>query len=675
MAKRGFFWLLFLSLTIFLPPTLSAADNRAEYETFTKLLMELQEQLSSQDRTDNLSHDDRFSRACVYPREDVFEAEIIREQRDLMARDKGLELRGGLSSGNLSSSEDDDTDSKTGRGNIELSWDILKNGYLENDAKAERLDLLVRETELRSAQRELKRHYRCQYLEMEKEFSGLRLQTLALKLKLLEPVYRVERRAYFKQWSFLDDYLVSEQDLVLTRQELDSLHADPYYDLDMRRASLPPIITVDLPGLLESVRNDASLAALYDIQKMRLKNEDTVFRDSLRLYLRKDFAAEDGLGEDDDLVAGLRFRVPLHARKTNLLDLKLKKLEREKQYAQWQRIALCRSSHRELQEQLRRSIRQFYRHERAEERLRRTLFALNGGEQELLTVAITRMKTLLDARLELINAQEELYRRVSRLFEAARVPYRSDLVSSVLPEPGSNRARMGNRSLYIWSKDFNRLDNADIMAFLEAKQITTVLLSDGRGVPPGKRDAFLEMLAKRRIKAELIIGDNSWIFKRKHKRAVEKTLVAAEQTGRIHFDIEPQAMDGYRTNKADYIRLYLDLIRKTSKNLLGRQFTIAVPFHWPGTVYRELADSADRLFVMAYGSDDPDIVLRRLAPALEAVGPEKLAVALRPEDFQDEWAMEKMIERIQFETGIDTFGIHDIGHFLNLSAIPDEAEN
>lgn len=671
--NRFLLFLLIVSILIF---SSSIAEEISEVETFTGFLLDIKNKLDQQEVNKDISYNKILIRECDFPEDDSrLEADIIQEQRNQKLREKGLELRGGLSSGSFSSNDDEDGVFEGGKGYLEVSWNILKNGYLDNKSEAEALNFLARKTELLAAQNSLKQQLQCQYNGIKKDFAGLRISALGLKLKLMEQVFRIERRAYFKQWSFLDDYLVSEQDLVLTRQELDTLFNDPYYD-DATLSGLPPMITVDLQGLLESIRNDDNEIAILNLEKDYLeKKADSSFYDSLRLYLRKDIEKTETIGKGDDLVAGLRFTIPIQKRDKGLVNLKLSKLEQVKRLNQYERLYRCRSAHEELMSQLLRTIRQHYQHQKAKERLRRSLIALNSGEKQSLTVAITRMKTQIETWLELINATEELYRRVNQLFLAAHIPYSSSLVSEVRLAPELNRARPGRRSIYIWSNDFNRFSNRYIVDFLEAKQITTVLLSDSDKIDAGKRDSFIELLSSKNIRVELIIGDNTWIFKDKQKQAVEKTIVAAEDRGLIHFDIEPQAMEGYRANKADYIDLFLELVAKAKKGMLDRKLTIAVPFHWPTTIYQKFGDFADKLYIMAYGTDNPDILLRRIGPALQGAGPEKLVVVLRPKDFKDEWGMEKFISTIQAQTGIENFGFHDIGQFITLSGTSNEIEN
>ncbi len=671
--RLNLFSLLFFLL---FPVFSSSADQASEVSDFTNFLLDIKTSFDQLEADKDTSYRDIFMQSCDFPEDDsILDADIIEEQRELKLRDRGVELRGGLSSGSSYSGDNEENSFENSRGYLELSWDVLKNGYLENRSEAEALDLLARKTELGAVQKSIRQQFQCRYRRINKDFAGLRLSALGIKLRLMEQVFKVERRAYFKQWSYLEDYLVSEQDLALIRQELDTLVNDPYYDNPVL-TGLPPIVTVDLQGLLASVRNDEYNAAALNLNKDYLEKEaDSIFHDSLRFYLRKDIEELDGFGSSDNFTAGLSFRVPIKKRETGMLGLKLQKLEQENRVYQYDRLYRCREAYDSLLDQLKRTITQQYRHERAKERLRRSMILIESGEDQSLTVAITRMKTCIEAWIELIDATEELYRRVNSIFMAAQIPYDSSLVSKINLVPELKRARPGQRSIYLWSDDFNRLSNMDIIRFLETKQITTVLLSGSSKTDTDKRTALIKQLSAKNINVELIIGDNTWIFEHKQKQAVEKTVLTSENTETIHFDIEPQAMEGYRENKDKYISLYLELLAKVREGMLDRKLTAAVPFHWTENVYRELGNLTDKIYIMAYGTDKPDVLLRRIEPALKGVGPDKLAVALRPKDFKDEWAMENVISTIQEQTGIENFAFHDLGQFIDLAGSSNEIKN
>lgn len=671
---RIFITFLFL-LIIALAPWIASASELA---TFKQLLADINDRLTHMQPSDeNFPYQDIFTGKCEHPIELSDDGDLFREQSNQTGKIKGLELRGTYSTGTLTEDDEDESGLESGRANLELSWNILKQGYRQNVLRAKAQELQARAADLQQELEALADAHRCRRYKIKKEFTGMLTNLLDLKLRLMEPVYQIERRAYFKHWSFLDDYLVSEENLMLTRHELNTILSDSYYDDSPVYQSFPPIIEVDLAGILAAIRKDDRYENLFSVEKEKLRAEYAAdLRDSLRIYLRKEFDVDSGGGENqDDFIAGLRFSVPLYSRKNKLLKLRIDRVEREKNNILINRIAQSRDAYTRMQEQLRRTIRQHFRQARATERLRRTLWLTEKDDEQSLATAITRMRTLIEARLELLRAKEELFRRVNEIFLVAEIPFSSDLVRSVSLQPKRMRVRFGARSIYIWSKDFNRINNRDLFAFLQAKQVSNVLLSAGRKTEVEKRDEFIEQATGNNITVELIIGDNNWIFRDNHERAVARSIIMAEKTGCLHFDIEPQAMSGYRENRQDYLSCFVSLIKKTKKGLMDRKLSIAVPFHWPVATYRELGFIADKLYVMAYGTTKPDVLIRRIKPILKTVPEDKTVIALRADDFTDEWAFEEMIEKIVTETTIENFAIQDLGSFIKKTASCYETED
>lgn len=662
---------LFSFTVPFLGPGNVWADS--EQEKFITLLSDLSTQLEKLRISNDMSLTSTILTTECSGDFHLSEGEIIRGKSRQTDRETGLELRGGYRTGDISDSMEDEDGLEEGTASLELSWELLKHGLLHNSRKAEALEAKAQWADLENDLKNLTRSYKCRRYHIKQEFSEMLIQLLKLKLDLIQPVYDIERRAYFKHWSFLDDYFVSEEDFLLTRHTLDALLSDPYYDGNQTSYSLPPIIDIDLAGLLKAIREDDSYSALYDIEKQWLKRQQNAeIYDSLRLYLRQDYDIHGDSRDERDLIAGLRFRVPLHSRKSEVLDLQLRRIDRKKNVLLHDRLNQTRIRYAELQEQLRRTVRQHYRYERAKERVKRTFTMVRKGKEHLLTAAITRMRTSIEAQIELVRAMEELYRRVNEMFLASRIPFQLNLLQRVDLQPEMNRARYGNRSLYVWSQDFNDIDNGDLRAFMEAKSISKLLLSDGKKMDREKQRRFLKTLEESGLRVELITGDNSWIFERNHEMAVQRSLQTAEKTGALHLDIEPQAMEEYQANRLEYIDLYVELIGKIKGSLLDHKLSLAVPFHWPRETYKELGKLADSLHIMAYGTTEPEVLLRRIRPILETVPHDKLTVVLRIDDFTDEWAIEKMIDNLAKKTALTNFGIHDLGRFVRMAGSVDE---
>lgn len=367
--------------------------------------------------------------------------------------------------------------------------------------------------------------------------------------------------------------------------------------------------------------------------------------------------------------------MPLHLRNTNVLNLQLRQVERKQTRLLQERINQTQIRYTELQEQLRRTVRQYYRHNRAMERVDRTLYMVKSGEEELITAALTRMRTAIEAQLELVRALEELYRRVNELFLTARVPFQLKLIKPVQLSSLPKRARLGERGIYLWSQEFNTISNLELLTFFDRKSISTVVLSAGRKTDQEKLRVFAEAAENRGLTVELMVGDNSWIYNDNFKKALERSIFTAERTGYLHYDIEPQAMVGYQKKRQEYIRLYTTLVTGVKHRLFDRKLSLSVPFHWPEATYKELGGVADKLYVMAYGSAEPKVLLRRLKPIIDSVPPDKIVIALNVEDFSDEWGLEKIIEQIIHETGLQQFCFHDVGRFIQQYGGENEAQN
>jgi len=677
-AKGIFVMVVMVFVCCAIYPLSSRAEPISEPRQFRQLLNDIYGRLTQAPvSNDYFSINDIFRVTCNdFNGERSLEGEILREESNQKAKISGLELRGGYNTEPLAEGTDDEGSLERGRGNLELSWDILKQGYRQNRLRAKAQAYKARQEDLRHELVLLTERNRCRSYGVAKMFGPMLIRLLQLKLQLMEPVYRVERRAYFKHWSFLDDYMISEQDLLLTKHELNILLSDPYYDNGPVMQSSPPILDVDLAVLIASVRADNRFEEIFSAEKESLKMEHAAdIRDSLRLYVRKDFDIGGDDQSQDDIIAGVRFRVPLYLRKNNVVQLKIDRAERDKKSILRERIARIRNAHAALQEQLQRTIRQQYRQARSNERLRRTLLQLRNDNDWPITTAITRMRTAIEARIELVRAKAELYRRISDMFLVAQIPFDAELIQVVPLRPDRVRGRYGKRSIYIWSDTFNKLENRDLFAFLEAKQISSVLLSAGQKTKEVKLDQFLHQHADKSMSVELIVGDNSWIFTENHRKAIARSVLAAERTGHLHLDIEPQAMPGYEKHRQTYLSLYVKLLKEIKSALMDRTLSIAVPFHWPEEIYEELSGVADKLCVMVYGTDNVEVLIRRMLPILKTVPADKIVVALRADDYKDEWAIEQTIERIVAETEIDRFAIHALGSFIKKTASLYEIEN
>lgn len=568
-----------------------------------------------------------------------------------------LRIRGAYTSDSLSD--------QTGDPNayLELSWDLWSRGLAGNRYRARTLNYQASVTRLRTEQEQQKLNFRCRRYSVEQTFSGLLSHLLTLKLSLMEPVYTIEKRAYFKNWSFLDDLLVSEQDILLLRQELKLLNDDPYRDKTINKITNLPLIDVDIQAVIKKIREDDRPTKINSLKKQILAEKNNNRNDDrLRLFLRKQF--DVGNRNDAGIVAGVRFSIPLERKRKLAESYRLARIDEQTKLQTWERITRTRAAYQSLQEQMQRSVKQQYRYRRAQERMRRTIITKKLDKEIQLASAVTRLRSLLDASIELVRAKEELYRRVNEIFLVANVEFNPSLIQLNPLAENSNRARAGERSIYLWSKGFNQFSNDQIFDFLEAKGIKRVLLTAGQAVNREKMQQFIKLANKKQLKVESIIGPNKLFFKENHQSAAITVEAASTISDAVHLDIEPHTFPQYKENKALYLKQYLDMLRTIREQSPDVVLTVAVPFHWPEEVYSQLNKIVDRVYIMAYGSTKPETVTRRLQAALKTMAADKIVIVLRVTDFEDEWAIEKMIVALQQQTGIEKFSLHTFRRFI-----------
>lgn len=614
--------------------------------------------------TDTNSHSEidwvlnRFSESCDNRHPDFHLAQALQTEARQMRNNQGFSLRGALTSDDISNDPGDDPSAY-----LELSWDLWRQGLIENRQRARTLDYQAQLADLRAQYAQQKLDFHCRRYLVRQSFIGLLSQLLTLKLSLMEPVHKIEKRAYFKKWSLLDDLMVSQQDIRLLRQELEYLHTDTELDKNISRVINLPLIDINIHSVIQLIRDGKEFEEIKQLEKQVISAQNSEREDKqLRLFIRQQF--DVGNNNDEGVVAGIRFDIPLQKKNRLALSERIAHTDQSANIKTWERIAQTRAAYHALQEQLQRGIKQEYRFRRAKERMRQVLADKRLNQEVQLIVAVTRLRAMLDAALELVRAKQELYQRVNEIFLLANIQFNSSLIKSEAVVATTNRARPGERSTYIWSKGFNRYRNEQILDFLEAKGIKRVLLTAGNAVKRDKMLQFVKLAKARGIKVESIVGPNSMFFRENHQQAAIIVEAAANISDAVHLDVEPHTFAEYKQNKADYLKQYLEMLREVRRLSPDTILTVSVPFHWPTEVYAELNTLVDRVYIMAYGSTEIKTITRRIQPALTSISSEKIVIVLRVSDFKDEWEIEKTITALQQATGIDRIGLHTFRRFI-----------
>jgi hypothetical protein len=585
--------------------------------------------------------------------------DLLQEAR-YWEKNYGFELRGGLTSGDLDDSEIDGG----GVSYLELSWDVLDNGYKEFDYKAQDLKRRAELEKISAQLEEIANRYRCRGYQIGKSFVGIEAKIATAKLVLMESVYKIEQEAYFDGGSDFDEFLVSEEALFTLRRRLEELNAPHNYEqaaFDVRNL---PAFDINIEKVLQSIAADPRFRSVVDLQQQRIATSNP-YQDGkrLRLFVRKEF---DILSSNrDDLVAGLRFAVPLvFADKPNYQN-KLRQLEADRSLDEWERVTRVRQVYQSFRQQTERVISQNYRYLRSKERMRRVFSRKAMGDPLVLQAVIARLVNYVDTSLELIAVKQGLFERANALFLTSRMDFSPEYIRPLPMSIENYRARPYSRGVYVWSAAFNRLSNEQLLLLLQTKSFTRVMLSYSKMSDKEKLTEFVQSAKERGVEIEFMLSDNQWVYERNHLNAAKTVAALTTQTEHIHLDIEPQALDSYSDNKAQYQESFIAMLKAIRQQSPDIYLSISVPFHWELETYIDAEALTDNIVVMNYENDNVDTLVRRMKRIRQVVPKTKIAMAVRPKDFPSNFALEETLRLVNKATGVDEFVMHKLADLVN----------
>ncbi len=641
-------------------------------------------------------------------------ARALREEARASANDPGLDLEGGIRKGF------DQTNSGLSSGSrqsafIGLKWDFLRGGLLQHrdrsrwyELRAEKEDALAR----------LEYHDRlnqCRADRIPDAFLPMRYRLLSLKTELLARLLTAYRQAYLRGGVFLEDVLQVEQELRAAGNDLSSIRARlaGFSREALLHPRMFPLLDVDMDAVMRAIDQDklTSRATLLDADILAKKREN---EKTSRLYAFLRYEANGTAFRNRGAAAGLRFSIPLFEDTTAGVAAYREASRARLRATLASRKRDARHAYRKFVEERERVIRQWYRFLRVMERLRRSRLEEEYNHWAVDTrAAAQRASEAIDAAIELERADELLYRRASEVFSYAHVLYRPGFVR-VLPMADERwRERGGERAIYVWSKTFNAHSNAFLGAFLRAKQVDGVLLSVGKDVNRGKLEAFLAQARRFRLRVEPMFASNVWLSPEHYDEAVRRIrqtmrvkavtpvrlpepivedetppplqplggpAVSIERplpktTGAVrtgyrmaHLDVEPQALPRFKGDHHAQAKALIDLLVYLRRHLPADiRLSVSVPVFWDAGDYLRVANLADRLYLMDYGSSKPEVLLRRMDEVRLALPDDRLALALRASDFSSERELEHAIQVVRSRTGIRRFAIHALKGYLDLT--------
>ncbi len=568
-----------------------------------------------------------------------------------------------------------------------VSWDFLAEGLLKrrNERRLLRQNLLAES--LSSWARHREENYYFLHDRVIHLFLPDRIRLLEIKRRYLRERRDLQRRLVWGGTGPLEDLIEVERDLAATENQLansvtyrQQMETHARLEGELRAADLA-VVDIDMDRLTAVLSRPPALEARLALNELQATQRNRFWDDvHLRAWLHYNLYQRDP-NRTDFFSFGLSLNLPfpfqLAARREDarrqreLADLRY---DRDRQAD----ILEAMNAYDEYRTKLDDLIRFLAKRAVLQQRSVRLAWPRRQAGEEAREQAFDLLRGQIDVELEILDIRMQLLLRMLKVFRHSErpeiAPYLKPLDWPALAHPERALYR-GDRALYVWSPAFAASDNEFLVLFMRSRAIRTVLLSPGRGADPAKAADFLRLAHENGIEVHALGSAVEWL-RPEAAGAVQTFVAAARAAGYdgVHIDIEPYNQPDWKKRRNEYLQQHVDLLARVRAALPDAfPLSASLPLFYPPERLQEIYALCDRVYMMAYHSADPAVIMANLAPAL-ACGRDKTTVTLRLPDFAGEPDLEQAIDRLLALGAPPAIALHHLGLFTQEEGT-HEAEN
>ena len=643
------------------------------------------------------------------------ERAVLEARREEALHDYGLSLRGGYLENIEQGVLDDAQIFYKRRARLELEWDVLDGGYLDQRYEARELDneIQQRAHEQRRERRDA-RYGRLQnriiHLFNEQKIPLLERRLPVLK-DLLDVVTELHQADYVPRKRVLE--LRSQRAQVALRLDNYRAYNRQFADVPLPSAPELPVVKLSATGLEAALGTPAPSDRLAALRTERRRLENQPLRDiSLSPYLRYNAYHSPGAADQtlrEYFSVGVSFAMPmtvLFESDAGVAEARRQQRETEAEQTAAEKRKEVFNHYYEYLYTLEQYVNFYEKKLRLRTQVRdmQTRQSLDDPGYSPLDL-LARLNQLLSVQVELVDLRQKMYLKLVRLstyFAEGTIPTLATpvdvpqlLTSPAQPEiqgrPDSASARASlpdrsdaanaspnapprsmRRSVYVWSDTFEDHDNDALLSYLRRNGIERVFLSLGGATDTEKARNFFRRAGEADVAVQLMIGSNVLVYPRNRDRL--DTLVRAAQTlgaEGVHLDVEPHTFDDWDERRAFYLDRYVEMLRQARRltREASLKLSVSLPVFYDEETLQTIFPLTDGVNLMAYQHDDVDYVVRKTAEE-RALNADKVRLALRPQDFDDPRALRSFMERFARLTPVAQFTLHDLAHLLSVEDGP-----
>ncbi|MDZ7658783.1 hypothetical protein [Fodinibius sp.] len=616
-------------------------------------------------------------------------ASMLEKERQHTQNDWGVNLQAGY----LQNLEQGVFDSEgifyNSRYQLGLRWDVLSNGWQENQLKANQLQRKVKIEQFKQRKEDTEQHYqvlrnhilsvvRQEQKKIKKQYKEL----LTIKKNELKTLYDLG----YKSW---DEVLeisskLSETDMVLnTNISLDSSGGKKW----LPENTVLPVLSVDYKKLKKEAAHKPLREKVDSLRLENTEDEHRRWRDiSLSANVNYNYYDRSGQqlqitnAQDREYFSfSVNLSVPLTVFKGGNKEYKEAQRQEIKYENKRQDFAennMLGENFREYQELKNQYARTYNRYQRQLQRIRQKQTGRENGNQEYDSSELLNLYlSQIEAMWQLSQTKEKIYEKLIRLSKFAPSSPLSSY-ASVWNPPKLAQNNNSSSTVYMWSDTFDSYKNPLLLDYMSARNFNTILLSPGPKMTSvsDKLSSFIRNSEAMGISVDLMKGSNVLIKEKNWDSIHDFAKNARTYNAKgIHLDVEPHTFDDWSQNRKYYLQQYTRMVQYARKvaDRYELSLSISVPVFYD-EILAELYPMVDKIYVMAYQISTVPKLNKRLSKELQFTSDNneergKLVIALRPDDFVSQTQMEDFISQLNQQYGKLSFAVHDFEKLIGLN--------
>lgn len=621
------------------------------------------------------------------------EDRLISLQQNLLKEDLGLSLQAGY----LENFEADifsigEIYYKR-RGQVELKWDLLKNGLFENRHKAKALTLKQKVLQYSSEKDNLVKSYEQRYNLIIYLFNKRRIALLERYISL-QNTFESCLAQLTNQHYTLKDKLITEK--LQTQRLHQKLKAYQAYNQNVVFNTIPfkveafPVVDIDL-SKLKSAQNplqenlaqlkantESSYNPLYEI-RLSLFGRYSLYGAGNEQSSAAIPPPLETIGGREYFSAGLNLSIPLpfnasEKREMQRLKQKIETAKLAKQdYSDRKTII---NTYYEYEFTLQQYIQFYGKYLLNQEKIRQlsTLHSLNDeaysplefvdliAQRYRIVLALIDLKQELALKLLKINVQVDL--PILEYVTPIQLPPQNESATTFYDVPKKDIPIIEQKPVisdfYIWTEGFSTVSNHKLLNVLKRYNVKSVSITLGNNTFD-KLANFIKEAHQSNITVNLLVGNNTLIYidTRRQKLAHYIQQATKLSADGLHLDVEPHSFIDWKEKEKFYKTKFIQLLTIAQKEIKtkGLKLIISIP-HYYDEILPEIKSLADQINLMVYETNRIDQIQKRITDDIKLLK-SKATIALRASDFKDMNQLFKTIGKLKKRFPGSHFAIHD----------------